>query len=101
MAKHKNKQSLGKTVFYIIAGLASLVLCITLLLQDTDVALFSPKGLIAGEQHSLIIFTVTILLSVAIPTILLLFFVAWKYRESNEKAKYDPNVRHGKFFIVT
>jgi cytochrome o ubiquinol oxidase subunit 2 len=37
-----------------------------------------------------------ILLSIAIPSLFLFYFTAWKYRETNPKAKYEPNKRHGK-----
>src|SRR5206468_2211943 len=49
----------------------------------------------------LIEFSAAVLLGVAIPSLFLFYFFAWKYRESNESAAYEPNKRHGKFFIFT
>jgi len=76
-------------------------MCITFLLQGVDVALFNPKGLIASEQHRLMIISAALLLAITIPTLFLLYFFAWKYRESNEKATHDPTARHGKYFVFS
>ncbi|HLC91487.1 MAG TPA: ubiquinol oxidase subunit II [Candidatus Saccharimonadales bacterium] len=81
--------------------LAGLALLVSALLRGTDVALFMPKGLIAREQHSLMLFSVGLMLAIAIPTLVLFYFFAWRYRESNEKAAYDPHTSHGKFFVLT
>ena len=78
-------------IWLILTGITGLVLIITLMLQGKDVALFDPKGLIALEQHRLMIRSVIIMLEIAIPTLTVFFFVAWKYRESNTKAKHDPH----------
>lgn len=67
--------------------------------MGNDIKLFNPKGPIAGEQHILLVYTAILLLIVAVPTLLLLYSVAWKYRESNHKATYDPDARHGKLLI--
>ncbi len=63
--------------------------------------MLNPKGLIAADQRRLIFVTVAILLVIAIPSVFLLFFTAWKYRESNHHAKYAPDTHHGKFFVFT
>lgn len=78
-----------------------LVLLVAILLQGVDVALFSPKGLIAREQHGLMLVSAALLLVIAVPTLFLLYFIAWKYRESNEKATYAPLASHGKFFVFS
>jgi len=99
MTKRKNKFSQGGTVWLILLGLIGLGLLVALLLRGKDVALFMPKGLIAREQHSLMIFSVALMLAVAIPTLILFYSFAWRYRESNKRAAYDPHARHGKFFV--
>jgi cytochrome o ubiquinol oxidase subunit 2 len=42
-----------------------------------------------------------VLLAVAVPTVGALFFMAWKYRESNTKATHDPKFQAGKLFLIT
>src|SRR4051812_31539583 len=85
-------------VLFILMVLTDFGLLIANLLRGKNVALFNPKGLIAHEQHSLMMVTATVLLIVGIPTLCLLFFTAWKYRESNTKVSYDPDKRHGRWF---
>lgn len=100
MARHKVNHSLGTSVRWVLLGLVGLGLLLAGLLQGTDVALFSPKGLVAGGQHKLIVYSAGVMLAFAIPTVLLFYFFAWKYRASNTKATYNPNISHGKLFII-
>ncbi len=72
-----------------------------MLLKGVDVALFSPKGLIAEEQYRLMILSAALLLAIAVPTLTVLYFFAWKYRESNDKATYAPHARHGRFLVFS
>ncbi len=101
MAKNKKefRFSPGVVIWLVLLGLACLGIVITLLLRGNDVALFSPKGLIAHEQFKLMIFSVGIMLILAVPTLLLFYFFAWKYRETNKNATYDPDSHVGKFFL--
>jgi cytochrome o ubiquinol oxidase subunit 2 len=71
----------------------------TALLMGTDIRMLNPKGMIAQKELELIVYTTAVLLAIAVPTLFFLYFFAWKYRESNAKATYDPNKKHGKFFI--
>lgn len=96
MPKNRKKNGIGKTIGCIVLALAGLVLLITALLKGNNVALFHAKGMIAHEQLGLMVITVGIMLVIAIPVLFLLYFTAWKYRESNKKAAYNPNLRHGK-----
>jgi cytochrome o ubiquinol oxidase subunit 2 len=79
----------------ILLVLAYLTVLSTMLLKGNNVALFNPQGLIASQQHSLTILVVGIILVIGIPAVFLFYFTAWKYRESNHKARRDPNVGHG------
>ncbi len=81
-------------------AIVDFVLLIRYLLHGKNVAVFNPQGLIAHEQLSLIILVVTVLLTIGIPTLFLLFFTAWKYRESNTKAVRVSNGHHSKFLFL-
>lgn len=85
---------------YLILGL-EIVWLITLLFHDKNFAVFNPKGYIAGEQSDLILLSLALLFAIAIPTLCLLYFFAWKYRETNQKATYDPKTGHGKLFVFS
>jgi cytochrome o ubiquinol oxidase subunit 2 len=54
------------------------------------------KGLVAQEEGNLIIFTIALMLIVAIPVFGLAIFFAWRYRASNTKAVYMPNWEQSK-----
>ena len=98
---NKKRYSPGGIVLLIFLGLVDLALLITYLLHGKNVALFNTKGFIAEQQLSLMVLTIAVLLAIAIPTLFVLFFTAWKYRESNTKALHVPNARHGKFFVLS
>jgi cytochrome o ubiquinol oxidase subunit 2 len=97
MSKNSNRTSVGKTVALIVLGLTGLGLLIATFLRGTNVALLNPKGMIAQEQLNLGVLAIGLMLIIAIPTIFLLYFTAWKYRESNTRATHDPKGSHSKF----
>ena len=81
--------------------LVEFVVLIAVLLRGKNIALFNSQGLIAQQQQQLLIFILVVLFGIAIPVLSLLYFTAWKYRESNTKAVHDPNARHGKIFVTS
>lgn len=101
MTKHKNRHGPGKSILLVFLGLFCLGLIVALLLAGTDVALLKPKGLIAQEQLNLSLISVALMLTIAVPTMIILYSFAWEYRESNHKAHYDPHTRHSKLFVVS
>lgn len=94
------KPMLAPVAFLLFIGV-EVVLLTVMISRVKNFALLNPKGLIAREQMSLMLPVVIIILVVAIPTVLLLYFFAWKYRESNTKATYNPHMKHGKVFNIT
>lgn len=76
-------------------------LVIAYFIHDKNIAVFHPRGLIAQEQLQLTLFAGALLLAAAVPTMFLLYFTAWKYRESNSKAVHDPYVKLGRSFVWT
>lgn len=96
MAKHRKKNNLVTVALPILAVLAGLLALSALLLQGNNVALVQTKGWIANEQFRLMAMSVGIMLVIAIPALFLLYFTAWKYRETNHHAKRDPEAGRGK-----
>ncbi len=86
-------------ILIVFAGLVDLALLIRHFVDGKNIALFNPKGLIARQQHGLIMLIVVTLLMVAIPTLFMLYFTAWKYRETNLKAVHSPNAQSSKLFV--
>lgn len=100
MAKHLKKSSSVKPIWLTVLGVVVLSAIIALLLRGKDIMLLNPKGYIANEQLKLLITATLIMLEIAIPTLFFLYYFAWKYREGNDKATYDPNAGRGRMFSV-
>lgn len=60
------------------------------LLKDISPAVLMPKGVVGEKERNLLIFTTLLGLLVVIPVFIMLFYVAFKYREGNTEAKYNP-----------
>ncbi len=63
-------------------------------LGGCDWVVMNPSGDIAVQQRDLIIVATVLMLLIIVPVIALTLFFAWKYRRSNEDAKYDPDWHH-------
>lgn len=98
--KNKKGWGAGRTALAIISALTLFALVIIYLLQGKNIALFNPKGLIAQEQHDLMVFTVVVMLAIAIPTFFILYLFSWKYRESNTKRDHAPSHAHNSKLLV-
>ncbi|MDB5169365.1 MAG: ubiquinol oxidase subunit [Candidatus Saccharibacteria bacterium] len=99
--QHKHKHAVAKAILFlgvVFGGLGAYIVHFT---KDIRVGPLTTKGPIAAEQANLIYLSLGIVLAVLVPTILLLYFFAWKYRESNNKAVYKPGAHHGKAFVMT
>ncbi|MBB3612886.1 cytochrome o ubiquinol oxidase subunit 2 [Rhizobium sp. BK602] len=54
----------------------------------------APSGDIAVQQRDLIVVSTVLMLIIIIPVIFLTLFFAWKYRQSNTAAPYEPDWHH-------
>jgi cytochrome o ubiquinol oxidase subunit 2 len=64
-------------------------------------ALLHPAGTIGRQERNLIVFTLLLSLVVVVPTFFMLFYFAWKYRDTNprkDKVNYQPEWDHSKLF---
>lgn len=95
--KKYNQRQFAGLLFLALTAIAGLL---AVLLNGADVALLNPKGLIAREETELIVFSVAVMAVIAVPTLFFLYYFAWKYRESNSDATYNPNIHHGKLFAA-
>lgn len=66
----------------------------SLLFFAEEIAILSPKGLIAEQQRDLLTISTLLMLIVVIPTLLLTFYVAWRYWEGQKNHKYTPEWSH-------
>jgi len=74
----------------------AVVLLLTLFLRSSDIAVLNPAGQVADKERDLIITTTLLMLIIVIPVLVMTFFIAWKYRASNHKAKYSPSWDHNR-----
>ncbi len=102
MAKGKKNQN--KSVWVPLLGSASLgilVLAVAVLTRGRDIALLNPKGLIADEQFRLLIVSTAIMLAFAAVVLFFIYFFAWKYRETSQKAVHNPRAGRSKWLLFT
>jgi cytochrome o ubiquinol oxidase subunit 2 len=79
-----------RLALFIVLMLVIAALGAFLLLNGKNIAVLNPQGVIADKQKDLIIFTTLLGMVVVVPVFVMLFAFAWKYRETNTKAKYTP-----------
>ncbi|WP_337267176.1 ubiquinol oxidase subunit II [Oryzifoliimicrobium ureilyticus] len=65
-----------------------------LALAGCNMVVMSPSGDIAQQQRDLIIVATILMLLIIIPVMILTVFFAWRYRQSNTAATYDPDWHH-------
>jgi cytochrome o ubiquinol oxidase subunit 2 len=83
---HRVKQVL----FSILVGLIVIDIFV-LVTQGRNIPVLNPHGLIAEQQRNLILLTTGLGLLIIVPVFIMLFSIAWRYRASNTKAKYQPD----------
>ncbi|HEX2134767.1 MAG TPA: ubiquinol oxidase subunit II [Microvirga sp.] len=64
------------------------------LLAGCSAVVMQPSGDVALQQRNLIIASTVLMLLIIVPVIALTFVFAWRYRESNTEAVYDPEWHH-------
>jgi len=70
------------------------LLCVAALLMlsgCSKLVIFDSKGPIGIEERNIIILSFAVMLIVVIPVIIMALWFGYAYRESNKKAKYDPD----------
>ena len=63
-------------------------------LAGCNLVVLNPAGDVAAQSGNLVIVSTLLMLIIIIPVMLLIVLFAWKYRESNEPADYDPEWHH-------
>lgn len=58
------------------------------------IAILEPSGLIGFKERNLLVTCTVLMLIVVIPVLVLTYCFAWKFRETNKKAKYAPDFEH-------
>jgi len=74
--------------------LRCLPLCLAFLLGGCNTVVMNPSGDVASQQSHLIVMSTLLMLLIIVPVIALTLFFAWRYRQSNTSATYDPDWDH-------
>lgn len=85
----KKNKTLIAVFLVLVSGLIALFLS-----SAGSFAILNPKGEIAGQQKNLIIVTALMSVLIVVPVFVMTFYFAWKYREGNKRAKYQPDWDH-------
>ncbi|MBA2126285.1 ubiquinol oxidase subunit II [Hyphomicrobium methylovorum] len=75
-----------------LGGITVILLCGLLAGCQGDV--LDPAGDIALQQRNLIYISTVLMLLIIVPVLILIVLFAWRYRESNKDASYDPKFHH-------
>jgi len=64
------------------------------LLGGCDTVVLDPSGDVAVQQRDLLLMSTGLMLLIIIPVMALTVFFAWRYRQSNTNARYEPDWHH-------
>jgi cytochrome o ubiquinol oxidase subunit II len=67
---------------------------LVLLLTGCDAVLLDPSGDIAAQQRDLLLVSTGLMLLIIVPVMALTVIFAWRYRQSNRAARYEPDWAH-------
>ncbi len=79
-------------------GLLALVALAYARLHTASFPILQPKGVVGQKERNLILIAVGLCAIVVIPVYIMLIGFAWKYREGNKAALYDPDFDHSRLF---
>ena len=83
----------SKTNFKTLAARFGL-LALALPLTACNMVVMKPSGDIAQQQAQLIVASTLLMLLIIVPVIILTLVFAWRYRQSNKAAQYEPDWDH-------
>lgn len=70
------------------------LLPLIVLLSGCNAVVLHPSGDVAMQQRDLVIISTVLMLLIIIPVMALTVFFAWRYRQSNTSATYEPDWDH-------
>lgn len=81
-----------RIIFFCLLLALTIISAFAYFFTQGKLSLLTPEGFIAEYQRNLIITVISLMLCGIVPVVLATYFIAWKYRSSNKKAKRDPNL---------
>jgi cytochrome o ubiquinol oxidase subunit 2 len=71
-----------------------ILLPLALALNGCDFVVLAPAGDVAAQQRDLVVISTVLMLLIVVPVIVLTALFAWRYRQSNAAARYEPEWAH-------
>jgi cytochrome o ubiquinol oxidase subunit II len=92
MARAKQKQKQRKRIKFTAVTLLAIIIGVVTgsYLWRTPIPVLQPAGPVAAGERHLLLFAFVMMLFIVIPVFIIAFSFAWRYRESNTKARYEP-----------
>lgn len=82
-------KNIAKVIFFVFLG-ATFIILLTYLATKGTLAVLEPAGQIADKQRNLMAFALVLMMIIIIPVFGMTAYIAWRYREGNNKATYKP-----------
>ena len=71
-----------------------ILLPLALALNGCDFVVLAPAGDVAAQQRDLVVISTVLMLLIVVPVMALTALFAWRYRQSNAAARYEPEWDH-------
>lgn len=83
-----------------VAALVAVIVVAIDYFSGVSIDVLQPQGEVATKQRDLLAFTLLLSVIVVVPVFTMLWVFAWKYRESNTKARYTPDWAENKWLEI-
>lgn len=100
MTKSKKRLHPVVSTWLVLMGLILFCLLFVVLLRGNDLVLLNPKGFIAEEQSRLFVTSTLLMSGFAAAILSVLYFIAWKYRESSHKSEFKASAGRSKVYLL-
>lgn len=94
--RNKNRSSFPWLRLAVVVAMLLSILALAYISKGQDIALLNPKGYIANQQSRLLVLTTGIMLAFAGFVLFLLYFFAWRFRETNKNTELDQKAGRSK-----
>lgn len=94
---------ISKKIKFAILAVVLIVTALVLVwfLRQYPIPVLEPKGVIGQKERHLMAIAIIMSIVVVVPVFAITIFIAWKYREGNHKAKYNPDYDHSNILEFT
>lgn len=70
------------------------LLCLCVAVSGCKFVVLNPSGDVAGQQRDLVLISTVLMLLIIVPVMAMTVYFAWRYRQTNTSARYEPEWHH-------